>query len=184
MAEASFDAVVVGAGFAGAAAASVLQQAGLRTVVLEARDRAGGRAFTRTFAASGDLLEFGGSWIAPGHRRIRHYAEKCGFLLRPTASVAGRRWHDGSVLRDDAPAAASDLEQYELGRKRIIADAGLYANEAEGDRASLFSASTPAARCGPRPWRGGAFRAMAIPPKSRRPNFSQAAPMATVLPKE
>jgi monoamine oxidase len=44
MAEHTYDVVVVGAGFAGAAAASVLQKAGYRTAVLEARDRAGGRA--------------------------------------------------------------------------------------------------------------------------------------------
>ena len=71
MPEQSFDALVVGAGFAGAAAASVLQGAGLRTVVLEARSRAGGRAFTRTFTNSADVLEFGGAWVTPAQHRIR-----------------------------------------------------------------------------------------------------------------
>ena len=110
MPEQSFDALVVGAGFAGAAAASVLQGAGLRTVVLEARSRAGGRAFTRTVANSADVLEFGGAWVTPAQHRIRHYARKCDFLLRPTAKIVARRWHDGSVLRRDAPAAPADLQ--------------------------------------------------------------------------
>jgi monoamine oxidase len=127
MAEHSFDVLIAGAGFGGAAAASVLQEAGFKTVVIEARNRAGGRAFTRAFANSTDVLEFGGSWIAPAHHRVRHYAEKCGFLLRPTAAVVARRWHDGSTLRHDAPAATADMDAYEHGRKCIIADARRYA---------------------------------------------------------
>ena len=134
MPEQSFDALVVGAGFAGAAAASVLQGAGLRTVVLEARSRAGGRAFTRTFVNSADVLEFGGAWVTPAQHRIRHYARKCDFLLRPTAKIVARRWHDGSVLRRDAPAAPADLQEFELGRKRIVADALVYAKQQDGGR--------------------------------------------------
>jgi monoamine oxidase len=126
MAERTFDVVVVGGGFAGAAAASVLQKAGYGTAVLEARGRAGGRAYTRCFVNSPDVLEFGGSWIAPAHHRIRHYASACDFFLRPTATVAARRWHDGSTLRDDAPAAAGDLQAYKEGLARIIADARRY----------------------------------------------------------
>jgi monoamine oxidase len=133
----SFDVLVVGAGFAGAAAASALQTAGLRTVVLEARNRAGGRAHTRPFVSSTDVLEFGGSWIAPSHHRIRHYAEKCGFLLRPTAAVAARRWHDGNTLRDDAPAGAAELKDYELGRKQIIQDAQRYGKTPAADLVKL-----------------------------------------------
>ena len=59
------DVVIVGAGFAGASAATVLGKAGLKVVILEARDRVGGRAFTRRFMPSGEVMEFGGSWIAP-----------------------------------------------------------------------------------------------------------------------
>jgi monoamine oxidase len=121
------DVLIIGAGFAGAAAASMMQRQGYRTLLLEARDRAGGRAFTRPFAGTGDVADFGGSWIAPAHHRIRHYAEKCGFLLRPATPVTARRWHDGSGLRDDQPAAPTQMAEYEAGRKRIIADALSYA---------------------------------------------------------
>ena len=58
------DVAILGAGLAGAAAACTCAAAGLSTVILEARDRAGGRGFTRKFAGSEDLLEFGGSWVA------------------------------------------------------------------------------------------------------------------------
>ena len=53
--------VVVGAGIAGLAAASRLQRAGIAAVVLEARDRIGGRLHTVDLA--GVPVDLGGSWI-------------------------------------------------------------------------------------------------------------------------
>ncbi|MGW4113886.1 flavin monoamine oxidase family protein [Actinosynnema sp. NPDC004786] len=56
------DVIVIGAGFAGITAARALRQQGVRAVVLEARDRIGGRTWTTTFA--GEQVELGGQWIA------------------------------------------------------------------------------------------------------------------------
>lgn len=56
-----YDVIVVGAGFAGVTAARELSRAGLSTLVLEARNRVGGRTFTGKFA--GDQIEMGGTWI-------------------------------------------------------------------------------------------------------------------------
>ena len=47
MSDATADVLVLGAGVAGLAAAQALSQAGLRVIVLEARDRVGGRVFTQ-----------------------------------------------------------------------------------------------------------------------------------------
>ncbi|WP_374946345.1 flavin monoamine oxidase family protein [Agreia sp.] len=61
-----YDAVVVGSGLAGSIAARELQQRGKRTVILEARDRVGGRAFTTEFG--GGSIEMGGQnvyWTEP-----------------------------------------------------------------------------------------------------------------------
>ena len=56
------DVAVIGAGIAGLAAAGVVSRAGLRTVVLEARDRVGGRIWTSR--AWPDLpVDLGASWI-------------------------------------------------------------------------------------------------------------------------
>ncbi len=56
-----FDTIVVGAGVAGLTAARLLARSGQRVVVLEARDRVGGRVWTdRT---DGHVMDRGASWI-------------------------------------------------------------------------------------------------------------------------
>ena len=60
------DVCVVGAGFAGLAAARRLRQQGLSVVVLEARDRVGGRTWTER-RASGATVDRGGAWLGPQH---------------------------------------------------------------------------------------------------------------------
>jgi squalene-associated FAD-dependent desaturase len=54
-----FDAVVVGAGFAGAAAAVALAERGARVLVLETRQRPGGRAYSWTDPATGEIQDNG-----------------------------------------------------------------------------------------------------------------------------
>jgi monoamine oxidase len=56
-----FDTVVIGAGVSGLTAARLLAQAGQRVVVLEARDRIGGR--THTQRTDGFVVDRGASWI-------------------------------------------------------------------------------------------------------------------------
>jgi monoamine oxidase len=57
----NFDTIVVGAGVAGLTAARLLTQSGQRVVVLEARDRVGGRVWTER--TNGHVTDLGASWI-------------------------------------------------------------------------------------------------------------------------
>ena len=59
----AFDVIVVGAGAAGLAAASHLARAGRSVLVLEARDRIGGRCFTCRMAGVGAPVELGAEFI-------------------------------------------------------------------------------------------------------------------------
>jgi monoamine oxidase len=71
---------VVGAGFAGLSAARRLQDRGHATVVLEARDRVGGRVWNRP-AADGTVVSVGGTWL--GKRQDRMFALCREFGLEP-----------------------------------------------------------------------------------------------------
>jgi len=68
---------VVGAGFAGLTAALRLQEGGLSVVVLEARDRVGGRVWTQPLSG-GSPVDRGGAWLAPKHDAIFGLARSVG----------------------------------------------------------------------------------------------------------
>jgi monoamine oxidase len=59
--QAAYDVIVIGGGFCGVTAARECARAGLRTLVLEARERLGGR--THTVLWNGAVTELGGTWI-------------------------------------------------------------------------------------------------------------------------
>ncbi len=59
----SYDVVIIGAGAAGLAAAAELAASGLRLLVLEARDRIGGRVWTRNEAGLPPPVELGAEFI-------------------------------------------------------------------------------------------------------------------------
>jgi monoamine oxidase len=77
------DVAVVGAGLAGLIAARDLLAAGLSVLVLEARDRVGGRLLNHTLK-SGAVVEVGGQWVGPTQDRVLALAEELGVGLYPT----------------------------------------------------------------------------------------------------
>ncbi len=77
------DVAVVGAGLAGLVAARRLAAAGLRPVVLEARERVGGRLLNEEIG-DGKVVEVGGQWIGPTQERIAALAAELGVATFPT----------------------------------------------------------------------------------------------------
>ena len=83
------DVVVVGAGFAGLAAARAVLAEGLGVVVLEARDRVGGRTVNAA-VGDGEVVEMGGQWIGPTQERVAKLASRAWRRHLPDPS-RGRR---------------------------------------------------------------------------------------------
>ena len=79
----SADVVVVGAGFAGLAAAHALKAAGKSVIVLEARDRVGGRTLTIALP-DGGWVDEGGQWVGAGHDRFYHWIKETGHTTYPS----------------------------------------------------------------------------------------------------
>jgi monoamine oxidase len=76
------DVVVVGAGFAGLTAARELVGAGRDVVVLEGRDRVGGRAVTATVA--GTPVDLGATFVGPTQDAVKALAAELGCPTVPT----------------------------------------------------------------------------------------------------
>ena len=89
MPAADCDVAIIGAGFAGLRAATELQRRGHRVLLLEARDRVGGRSMAATLA--GRTIDVGGQWVGQGHERLTRLAQQAGAPLlsqqRPGAKL-------------------------------------------------------------------------------------------------
>ncbi|TMA44302.1 MAG: FAD-dependent oxidoreductase [Deltaproteobacteria bacterium] len=84
------DVCVVGAGLAGLAAARRLMQAGRSVVVLEARDRVGGRVWNKTLP-DGLVISVGGTWL--GLRQDRMFA-----LCQEVGLETYAQYHEGDTI--------------------------------------------------------------------------------------
>lgn len=70
------DVVVVGAGLSGLKAAYDLQQAGVSCVVVEARDRVGGKTWSVEAAGEGKVVDLGAAWINDTNQEKVHALTK------------------------------------------------------------------------------------------------------------
>jgi monoamine oxidase len=61
--------VIIGAGLSGLTLAYELEKKGIRSIVLEAADRIGGRIHTKT-GVNGTPLELGATWFADKHSSL------------------------------------------------------------------------------------------------------------------
>ena len=95
------DVIVVGAGLAGLTAARAIARAGRSVMVLEARDRVGGRVLNHTLA-SGDYTELGGMFTGPTQDRIQALAAAVGVGTFPTYDTGNNVFY-GNGRREEYP---------------------------------------------------------------------------------
>ena len=72
-----FDYIIIGAGYAGLTAARELIKSNKNILLLEARERVGGRVFTKTLE-NGSYVDLGGAWIGPTQDKIYALANEFG----------------------------------------------------------------------------------------------------------
>jgi monoamine oxidase len=119
------DVVVVGAGLAGLVAARELSARGASVVVLEARDRVGGRTLNHELG-DGKVVEVGGQWIGPTQDRLAALARQFGVETFPTYSdgvnvieYRGRlRRYQGAIPRIN-PVVLVDVERAQRRLNRL-----------------------------------------------------------------
>lgn len=113
--------VVIGAGLAGLRAADLLRRAGRSVVVLEARERPGGRVWTvRSSFDDGLHAEAGAIRISGAHRSVLQLARQFNLTMVPFESSVGASLASVGGVADRSPAAlahrlASELKQDERG---------------------------------------------------------------------
>src|SRR5918997_4222028 len=119
------DLVVIGAGLAGLATARAAAAAGASVVVVEARDRVGGRVLNEDIG-DGQVVEVGAQWIGPTQDRLAALAGELGVDTFPTYSEGHNlieyggslRRYRGSIPRIN-PAVLLDVERAQRRLNRL-----------------------------------------------------------------
>ena len=142
---------IVGAGFAGLAAADALAAAGADVAVFEARDRVGGRVWSRELE-NGAVVEMGAEFILPGNDTILSYVDRFGLGLWEKGMLYGDREPRGGIgvgpgsMHDAITQIGEALADIEAGTSAaelldsLPLDAG--ASEAIRARLEVSAAST------------------------------------------
>jgi monoamine oxidase len=152
------DVVVVGAGLAGLVCADALVAAGCDVAVLEARDRVGGRTFSRREGfADGQVAESGAEYLDAHHEVMLGLVARFGVPLLPGRVAddpartlldhGGRLASLASVDRATSGKVGTDLERYDdaLGTLADLVDlgdptAGPFAEDLDRRSAAAFLA--------------------------------------------
>ncbi|MEU0502118.1 flavin monoamine oxidase family protein [Nocardia sp. NPDC005998] len=143
----SVDVVVIGAGIAGLVAARDLVQSGAEVLVLEARDRVGGRLLNDELPG-GAPIEVGGQWVGPGQHHVHALIEELGLSTFPTYT-AGRHIAEIGTARSEYigripkvnPLALADIAQIQWRLDRVARRVAA-AEPWRADRAEELDAQT------------------------------------------
>ncbi|MDX2941564.1 MULTISPECIES: flavin monoamine oxidase family protein [Streptomyces] len=103
-ADESADALIIGAGYAGVTVARELSARGLKPLILEARNRTGGRIWTDTF--SGEQVEIGGGWVGEQQVLVQRELTRYGITTTPDIGPDRMLLPGDSGLESMTPAEA------------------------------------------------------------------------------
>jgi monoamine oxidase len=100
------DVAVVGAGLSGITAARQVVAAGRSAIVLEARDRVGGRTLNHTLGPGypGKVVEVGGQWIGPTQDHIAALAKELGVGTFKTYNSGNYLFYESGTLTPYTPS--------------------------------------------------------------------------------
>src|SRR4051812_7793642 len=93
-----YDVIVVGGGFAGVTAARECALRGRRTLLLEARDRLGGRTWSSGW--NGFAIEYGGAWVHWHQPHTFSELTRAGLGVTVSGNAGRAHWHVGGERRE------------------------------------------------------------------------------------
>ncbi|MEO9013157.1 MAG: NAD(P)/FAD-dependent oxidoreductase, partial [Ginsengibacter sp.] len=121
--------VIIGAGFAGLAAAYKLHKEGISFIILESRNRIGGRVFSHKISDQ-LVIELGGEWVGNSHTRMQ---ELCGEM---NLTLENNQFETNLIYKNEfSPAGKWDYSpKWKQTFEKLIKD---YADMGESDKIAL-----------------------------------------------
>ncbi|MEU7597332.1 FAD-dependent oxidoreductase [Streptomyces sp. NPDC039022] len=120
------DVAVVGAGFAGLGAAERLVSTGRSVLVVEGRDRVGGRSLSGEVA--GVKVDLGATWVARRHTAVQDLASRVGCATtgqfdqgRNVLWMAGRRRTYSGTIPKVSPTVLVDMARMQMAVNKLVA---------------------------------------------------------------
>jgi len=117
-----YDVIVVGGGFSGVTAARDCQKNGLRTLLLEAKSRVGGRTFDTQFR--GHHVELGGTWVHWTQSAVWSEIMRYDFEIEQTAGAVPEQMIVVDGAKHTAFATTDRISEVVGGINSYFADSG------------------------------------------------------------
>ncbi|KAF4335218.1 flavin containing protein [Fusarium beomiforme] len=117
----SYDVIVIGAGLAGLTAAHEVLKSGLSCVVLESRDRVGGKTWSQPLADGKGMIDVGAGWINDTNQsRVYAFAKRYGAetIVQNTDGNVVLQHFDGKC----SPFPYGELPNFNEAAKRNVAE--------------------------------------------------------------